>query len=378
MTHGISLNTTFVASSGALLQANAPIGIVGTSASGTINQILRVRNGSDISQFGDRNTGTIVKTLEILQRYGCNNIFVVRVATGADATATATNIIGTNPASGVKTGVHLLRDVWATFRHKPRLILIPGFNTDTIISTTLDVANDTNVDGTAFFNFTVGTSANTAITTRGTATGLGTKNARLVACIPYVRNTTNELEELSIHTVGLIAQTTFLKGFGYTPSNKPLLNVASIESGFNLSYTDQNADNNRLENAGCFTVNMSASGFVGWGNRNALYFQNTNTSLETYIVLQRIKQFLNHRFEDVQSFYIDEPCNYGTGKILETALKNVISSNAAAGNLHNSSTATFNTERTNYSTRTLAYDILIVTDLPTEIVQANLQYSVKL
>jgi phage tail sheath protein FI len=378
MTHGISLNTSFVASSGALLQASAPIAVVGTSASGTINQLIRVRNGSDINQFGDRNTGTIVKTLEILQRYGCNNIFVVRVTTGVDAAATATNIIGTNPTTGVRTGIHLLRDVWATFRHKPRLILVPGFNTDTIISTALDVASDTNVDGLVFFSFTVGTSSNTAITTRGTTTGLGTKNPRLITCIPYVKNNAGELEELSIHTVGLIAQTTFIKGYGYTPSNKLLLNVASIESGFNLSYTDANADNNKLENAGCFTVNMNATGFVGWGNRNALYYQNTNTSLETYIVLQRIKQFLNHKFEDVQSYYLDEPCNYGTGKLLETALKNVISSNTTAGNLHNSSTATFNIERTNYSTRTLAYDILVVTDLPTEIVQANLQYSVKL
>lgn len=377
VSHGIITSSSFVSSSGSLLQADTPIGIIGTSASGSNNVITRVRNATDIVQFGDENVGSLVKAIKILQSYGCNNLYVIKVATGVDASATATNIIG-GETSGVKTGLPLFKDVWNLYREKPQLLLIPGFNTDAVLQAALTVAGNSSVDALVLSSFTLGTSRATAETIRASSTGLGIKNARLIPCIPYVKNSLDQFEELSIHLAGLIAKTAVDRGFGYTPSNKMLVGVNGTESGFVFSYTDDTADNQILENLGVVSLNLNSDGYVAWGNRNSLFVDNTNESLDTFIVLNRIKQVLNLQFEDVSARYIDEPCNYSTGKTLETALKNVIRANAIPGNLLYTSNAIFNLSKTDYANRKLAYDILIVSDLPTEIVSATMQYTVSM
>lgn len=377
VSHGIITSSSFVSSSGSLLQADTPIGIIGTSASGSNNVITRVRNATDIVQFGDENVGSLVKAIKILQSYGCNNLYVIKVATGVDASATATNIIG-GETSGVKTGLPLFKDVWNLYREKPQLLLIPGFNTDAVLQAALTVAANSSVDALVLSSFTLGTSRATAETIRASSTGLGIKNARLIPCIPYVKNSLDQFEELSIHLAGLIAKTAIDRGFGYTPSNKMLVGVNGTESGFVFSYTDDTSDNQILENLGVVSLNLNSDGYVAWGNRNSLFVDNTNESLDTFIVLNRIKQVLNLQFEDVSARYIDEPCNYSTGKTLETALKNVIRANAIPGNLLYTSNAIFNLSKTDYANRKLAYDILIVSDLPTEIVSATMQYTVSM
>lgn len=377
ITHGLILNSSFVSSTGSLLQADTPIGLIGTAASGANNQIIRVRSSNDLMQFGDRATGSIVKALEVLQDYGCNNVYVIKVPTGIDAAATATNIIGAEN-SGVKTGMQLFKDVWSIYREKPQLLLVPGYNTDAILTAILAVASNINVDALVLSSFTLGTSLGTATTIRATTTGLGIKDARLIPCLIHLKNSIGEFVEPATHAAGLIAQTTLNKGFGYSPSNKPLINVSSIEAGFTLSYVDENADNQKAENLGIFSINMNSDGYVGWGNRNALFVDNVNESFDSYIVLQRIEQVLNAKFEKVERFYIDEPCNFNTGKALETALRNTINDNSIPGNLVFGSTAFFNLQRTNYAARELAYDIVIVSDLPTELITTTVQYTVQM
>lgn len=375
MIHGLIISNTFNGNS-LFLKASTPIVIVGTAATGTNNQIYKVSKSSDLLQFGDRATGTIVKALEVLQKYGCSVCFVIKVATGADAAATDINIIGTEPSNGIKTGLPLIKDIWSQYLIKPQIILTPFVNSDTVLAAALAVAVSNTVDSIYITSFSIGTSTATATTVRGTTTGLGTKNPKLIVCLPNVKNALGEFVPLSLHIAGLIAKTTDSLGFGYTPSNKPLVDAVSSELGYSFSYTDALADNQKLENLGIVTLNINSSSLVAWGNRNASFVDNVNEKNDTYIVLQRIKQVLNAVFENVQSYYIDQPCNFSTGKNLETALKNVLQEVANLGNLNYLSTAVFNLDRTDYAKRTLAYDITVVSDLPTETITSLTEYSV--
>lgn len=374
--HQLNVNTTFVSTSTLLLRADTPIGVIGIAEASSIpvNTITRITKDSDLSLLGGATDNTLTPELKILQEYGCNNIFIIRVLKGADATATETNTIGTEGVT--KTGLGLFKDCFAQFRVSPEFILIPGLNSAAIVTKAIDVCNT--IDSYVYLDFALGTTTTQATTTRGTATGLGTKSSRLVPCLPRVKRDA-AFESLATHTVGVAAKTALLKGYGFTTSNELLSpGINGIESGFSLSYTDPNADNQRLENLGIASINLLPEGYVAWGNRNALFVANTTETIETYTVVNRIKQRLNRELMFTANRFIDESSDFSTAKLLESALNNVIFAQISRGNLKSTSKAVLNENSTDYTKRMLVYDIFISSNLPIEVITLNTQFVVQL
>lgn len=376
ITHQLNINSTFVSNPTLLLKSDTPIGLIGIAESSSvpINTITKISKDADLSLYGGAADNTITPELKILQEYGCNNIYVIRVAKGADAAATETNTIGTETV--IKTGLGLFKDCFSLFRVAPELLLIPGLNSAAIVTKAMDVA--TSIDALVYLDFAIGTTVTVATTTRGTATGLGTKNARLIPCMPRVKRDAT-FESLATHTVGVSARTATLKGYGFTTSNEVLSpGINGIESGFNLSYTDPNADNQKLENLGIATVNLLPEGYVAWGNRNALFVSNTTETLDTYTVVNRIKQKLGKDLMYTANRFLDETSDFSTAKLLESALNNVIFTNISKGNIKSTSKAVLNENLTDYIKRVLVYDILISSNLPIEVITLNTQFVVQL
>jgi phage tail sheath protein FI len=377
VTHQLNLNSTFANSTLSALKVDTPIAIIGIAETATfpVNTITRIQKDSDLALLGGAIDNTLLPEVKILQQdYGCNNIFVIRVVKGADAAATETNLIGTETT--VKTGLGLFKDCFSQFRVTPELLLIPGYSSAAVITKAVDVCNS--IDAFVYADFALGTTTVVATTTRGTATGLGMKTARLIPCMPRVKRDA-VFESLATHTVGVTAKSIFYRGFGFTSSNEFLSpGINGIESGFNLSYTDTNADNQKLENIGVVSVNLLPEGYVSWGNRNALFVANTVETIDTYSVIQRIKQKLNKDLMITANKFLDEDCSFATAKLLESALNNVICSVFTKGNIKPGSRATFNESSSDFSLRKLVYDVAIASNLPIELIVLNTQFSVQL
>jgi phage tail sheath protein FI len=353
-----------------------PIGIIGT-ASGTAlpNTLIRIRSESDLAQFGTvQSDDTLLPGIRILQRYGCGNIIAIKAPKGANNDATATNIAGTENA-GVRTGLKLFKDSLGKFGFSPRWLLVPVFGSSiVVIDSGVEVA--TNIGAFIALDFSVGSSMSNVRNIReGGTNGLGNKSAHLYPCVPHVI-VGSTIEPLSHHLVGSQAVLSVTKGFGFTTSNMLMPIVTGIEPGFTLSYTDANADNQQLERLGCTTVNRNANGYVIWGNRNASFQTGISEGWETYITLNRVKQELNLKFIDVGIRFIDEPCNLTTAMLLGSALNNVILDNSSQGNYSNLSSATLNNAKTDFRNRKLVYDILILCNLPTEVIELYTTYTV--
>lgn len=376
--HQLNVNTTFLNVSALSLVANTPIAIIGIAEGGTVplNTITQIKSDADLSRFGAAGVdNTLLPNIRILQEYGCNNIYAIRVAKGATAADTETNILGTDPASGIRTGLHLFKDTFSLFRVRPQLLLVPGYSSDAIVTRSIDVCN--NLDAFVLLDFALGTTTAQATTIRTAATGLGQKNARLVPCMPYVKRGAT-FEPLSVHLAGVIASTTYLRGYGFTPSNELLISaITGIESGFTLSYTDVNADNQRLERLGITTLNLHPNGYVIWGNRNALYVENSVETGDTFFVIQRIKQVLNDQFSLTSVLFLDEISNYSTAKLLENALNNIISINNAQANLNSMSRSVLDEINTNYNQRNLFYTTTLIPNLPVSAITLNTQVTLR-
>lgn len=77
-------------------------------------------------------TGTLLKTLKAIGLQTKAVTVVVRVATGADAAATTTNVIGTTTADGKYTGMRALLAAEAKLGVKPRILGAPGLDTEAV------------------------------------------------------------------------------------------------------------------------------------------------------------------------------------------------------------------------------------------------------
>jgi hypothetical protein len=375
--HQLNINQVFTTSNVVSLMARSAIAVVGIAESATfpVNTLTRIQSESDLTKLGGATDNTLTPEVKILQEYGCANIFVVRVAKGVDAPTTETNIIGSE-AGAVRTGVYLFKEIFAQFRETLRFILIPNYNSAAVVTAGLAVASATD----AFLNldFPAGSTVATITTTRATAVGLGTKNARLLTFAPKLKRGAN-LESLATHSTGLIAKVTYFRGYGFTASNELFIPaVTGVETGFTLSYTDPAASNQLLERQGVMSANLSTDGFTAWGNRNSLYVDSVVETLDTYYIVQRIKQHLNTVFTTTGMRFLDENCDFSNAKLLEAALNNNISDNVVKGNLKTISRATFNPNLSDFVLRTLTYDISIGCNLPIELITINTQYSINI
>lgn len=84
--------------------------------------------------------GTLAKSLDAIADQCSPIVVVVRVAEGADAAATETNIIGTTQADGTRTGMQALLGAESLLGVRPRILGIPGYDTQAVATALVTVA----------------------------------------------------------------------------------------------------------------------------------------------------------------------------------------------------------------------------------------------
>lgn len=370
--------------------ANTPIAVVGTAATGTAtnNKLYRVRSLTEaLDLFGAHQSGvTIPRTLEILLRYGCGNILVVKVPAGADAAATEAALIGgVDGTTGDRTGLQLFRDSYSQLGVSPEIILTPSFNSPGVVTAALAVA--ASQKSLYIANFTANLTVADALATRATATGLGSKDRRLIPAFVHLKQTADPtiLEPLATHIAGVVARLDYETGnYGRSPGSQPLRGVTAPDINLSMSYTDETADTERLADVGVMTVNRQGASLVTWGHRNASYMgtvQNQEDVL-TFINAIRVNDRLPLLLSDRAQKFLDLPSNYRTAMLLEESFDSGLSQEVARGAIARAS-ATFKPDESDFAKGDLKYSISASPIPPTRLIRfdtylSSFDFTVKL
>lgn len=357
ITHGFNIT----ASAGLVnLPSQLVVAIVGTSLTGTTALSLITSESQLVATYGaSTTTETLTRNTLILQRYGAGKVVTARAAIGGDATATAAN---------VATTLATIPTAWSALGVRPDVIISPGFNSDAVIAAGIAAAK---ACGALYIaGFSPATTVASVVTTRGTSVGLGTKDPYFIPVFPVLQQTANPsvTEALSTHLAGVIARLDYKSGYGASPSNQTLLGVNAPDVTLNLSYTDEAADSEVLNDLGVVTINRSFDGssLVTWGNRNSSYNATTNfTDVFTYIAVMRVRNRLVRLLNERAAKFVSQPSNAATARLLQESFNSLLSSQSA---LKPGSYATFREADSNYNLGQLFYNIQAGVYVPVEYV----------
>lgn len=251
-----------------ILSGNSlPLAIIGTATNATVpnNTIQKVTSAADATaKFGAHAAGdTLPRNLEILIRYGSNNIYAIKVADAA-------SIVGSD-TTGARTGIYLIKDIPSLYKDIPNFILAPGQNTDAVVTAAIAVADA--IRSIAVIDPTDGDSIANIVTARAGNTGIGQDKERLIITYPYLNNAVTPTihEPLSTHLAGTMAKN---GDYGKTVSSQPLLGISTPSVSLSMSVTDENSDTGKLLGAGVITVMSDDNipgGYETWGDRNSTF-----------------------------------------------------------------------------------------------------------
>ena len=142
--HGISVTEIVSGARTLTAVSTAIIGLVATAtdANAAAFPLDRPTLITDIeAAIGQAGTsGTLAKSLRAIADATRPILVVVRVAEGADAAATASNVIGTTNAAGLKTGMQALLAAQAQLGVKPKILGTPGLETQAVTTALTVVA----------------------------------------------------------------------------------------------------------------------------------------------------------------------------------------------------------------------------------------------
>ena len=318
------------------------VGVIGTAASGTLNTLIEVSQASHITQFGAAAGGTLVNALNVLLRYGIK-AYAVRVATGADAAATAVNVVGT----GATDGLGLLSTMESATAQYPVALFVPGIQADNVITALNTRAVEAGTIGIADW---LGTEAalNTA---RGTATGYGLKSKNLAIAFRQ-QLTATATEFLSAHLAALIAYQSKYGSIGTAPIGRTLRDVVS---------TTPASGNAPVTSNGVIT-----SRFLGNNQYDLAGYLNTLapsvTGQEALLIRMPLEGVLTRVLRGRLASKVGMGVNRTSAHLIEMELTNILNNYVAAGSLKmgfakfNESASTFPIDG---SDATLVYDICV-------------------
>jgi hypothetical protein len=318
------------------------VGVIGTAASGTLNSLIEVTNSSQVTQFGAANGGTLVGALNILLKYGAK-IMAVRVATGADAAATATNIIGAD----LDTGLGLLSRMEALTTYYPVALVVPSIQSDPVVTALNTRAIEAGTLGI------MGWLSTEALldTARAGSTNYGLKSKNLAITYPVVVSASGT-ESLSAHLAGLLVYQFKYGALGTAPVGKKLKDVTSTTPAVGTSPVTTNGvikarslGNSQFDIAGY--LNASAPAVTGQ---------------EALLIRVPVEGILTREIRQYLSTKVGLAVNIHSAYLIEMELTNLLSNHVAKGSIKQGY-AKFNQQAsvfpTNGSDVSLVYDICV-------------------
>ena len=267
MFHGIS--QTEVPSSSRVIAtvATAIIGLVVTAPAADaalfpLNTPVKVTVLSDaIAAAG--NEGTMKSALQAIADQVRTTVVVVRVAPGADAAATATNVIGAD-ANGIKTGMQALLAADAQIGVRPRIIGAPGLDPENVTKALAMVAK--RLRAMAYAG-AVGANRQAVVAYRAKFT-----ERELMLILPdFTAPLGSDAVDVPSFAVaralGLRAAIDQTQGWHKTLSNVPVAGVTGLTKDVQFDIGDADSDAAILNAAGVTTIVRLNGELRFWGNR---------------------------------------------------------------------------------------------------------------
>ncbi len=318
--------------------------LVGTASVGPINQLVLCSADADDAQFApvpEVAGYTIPAALRAIRKNMANAVVLVVNARSADWTdpAAATKIIGgVNATTGVRSGIALIDEAFATYGLRPTILVSPGFSALSAVRDELN-ARAAQYRAVSVCDVPVGTTVAAAIAGRGPngTVNLQTSSNRCILAGPYIKawdpvTSTQTLQPYSPFYAGMMAGLRDLQGVEWSPSNTSVAGVLGVERALSADFENPNCAVNMLNGAGICTIyNNWGTGYLAWGNRSAAY--PTNTGPDTFICCLRTLDELAGYLLRMAFPYTDKPATPGMRDHVLTLVRDEINQRIAQGRL---------------------------------------------
>lgn len=287
--------------------ATAVIGLVATSEEADplafpLNKPVLVLNlSAAIGQAGE--TGTLGRSLKAIADQVTTPVIVVRVEEGEDAENTQSNIIGTTLASGQRTGLQALLVAETLTGLKPRILGVPGFNSQLVTTELATIAEA--LRGFAYAGVDADT-VSEAVLYRDEFSA-----RELMLIWPEFTDFTGSAVARAL---GLRAKIDQQIGWHKTLSNVGINGVTGIAKGVSFSILASDVTDASVLNDADITVLARRDGYRFWGNRTCS--DEPKFGFESAV---RTSQILQDTIAEGLVWAIDKPITAGLIKdIVET------------------------------------------------------------
>lgn len=255
--HGITVNEPLTGTRPIAQVATAVIGICGTAPAADVDDfplnkpILVTDVRATLAAIGA--TGSLPKALEAIALQCSPIIVMVRVAPGVDAAATETALLGN---AGTYTGIHALLAAEGEFGVRPRILGVPGFDTQAVTAALVTVAKK--LRGFVYASCDAAASVGDAIEYREEFSA-----RELMLIYPDFNAFEGQAVAIALGTRARIDQE---MGWHKTLSNVAVAGVTGLSAPifFDLQSGDNDAG---LLNAAPVTTLVQMNGYRFWGNR---------------------------------------------------------------------------------------------------------------
>lgn len=339
------------------------VGFLGTNATAVAGELKLVRTNTDVESLGT--DGKLVTAVKVLRRYGCDRLIVLPVTKDGGVTPDDDLIVDALP---------ILQEAQGALGYAPLAILIPGNSSDVVIDEALVVGAA--LGAAIYINVT--DTVNNVEAARDLATGIGTKNTRLVVSFGEWKNaiTPTILEETATHVVGVRVSQANTQ---LSPMGAKILGVSEPNQNLFLSFTDETADSEKLTNVGVISYNRRITiageqSWIIWGYSNASKSAPDDNELSTFIsYTQAVDETLRVAETTAQPF-IGQNSNLPTAYLIEQEIRSAI----AMKSLLLVPSVEFKNNQSNLNLGQLTYAIQGQLYLPIGLITINLNLKVKL
>ncbi|ELY4479294.1 phage tail sheath subtilisin-like domain-containing protein, partial [Salmonella enterica] len=227
---------------------------------------------------------------------------------------TAADIIGSVGASGRRSGILALDDVFSDLGFDSKILIAPVYGTQMSVTAALSVMAD-KLGAVAYVDAPVGCSVQQVLAGRGPkgTINFNTSSDRVRLCYPHLKvydpvTNADRLEPLSVRAAALRARVDLDEGYWVSSSNHEIKGVTGMERPISARIDDETCEANLLNEAGITTVfNSFGTGIRLWGNRNAAF--PTSTHITSFENVRRTADIFNESLRLTSLQYMDQLIN---------------------------------------------------------------------